>query len=188
MRRIVLTLLALLLTSCLFAFGLVLPQPGETEYTLLDGDDSFTVDETVYYKTVLGRKVVVERYTDTITSLSYGWNTMLVLAGAEEAEVEEILYVFRFIDNISILAVDSPLSIDVVKELNPDHIYVSGGLSSSTRAMLRLEKIPFTELGEGDILQIEDDGISVISGSASGVYVTCPNCGTVIYVPTGTKR
>ena len=74
----------------------------------------------------------------------------------------------------------------MIEELSPEMIYITPSLSNSERAMLRRSGTSFAEIDTSSVLRFNDDGsIQVISGEASygqGIYVTCPHCGTMIYV------
>ena len=72
----------------------------------------------------------------------------------------------------------------MIEELSPEMMYITPSLSNSERAMLRRSGTSFAEIDPSSVLRFNDDGsIQVISGEAKeGIYVTCPNCGTMIYV------
>lgn len=72
MRKVLALLLLAAFACTAYAFDLVLPEVGEVSYSLLDGDDVFTVDDSVFYKTAFDGAVLAERFSDTITLLSYG--------------------------------------------------------------------------------------------------------------------
>lgn len=187
-RRIISLALMALIAIPLMAFDLVVPAPGDGSYMLLDGDEEFIVDDTVYFKRAFDSRILAERFTDHITSLSWGDDEgLIVLMNASEAEIEGCMYSLYMVgDEPDMLIVDSPLDIDMLKRLDVDEVYHVGDMSGSTRAMLRRSGIDFMELDGGDIIRFEDGKTRVITGDGpahDGVFVTCPTCGTVIYVP-----
>ena len=187
-RRIISLALIALIAMPLMAFDLVVPSPGDGSYMLLDGDEEFIVDDTVYFKRAFDSRILAERFTDHITSLSWGDDEgLIVLMNASEAEIEGCMYSLYMVgDEPDMLIVDSPLDIDMLKRLDVDEVYHVGDMSGSTRAMLRRSGIDFMELDGGDIIRFEDGKTRVITGDGpahDGVFVTCPTCGTVIYVP-----
>lgn len=187
-RRIISLALIALIAMPLMAFDLVVPSPGDGSYMLLDGDEEFIVDDTVYFKRAFDSHILAERFTDHITSLSWGDDEgLIVLLNASEAEIEGCMYSLYMVgDEPDMLIVDSPLDIDMLKRLDVDEVYHVGDMSGSTRAMLRRSGIDFMELDGGDIIRFEDGKTRVITGDGpahDGVFVTCPTCGTVIYVP-----
>lgn len=187
-RRIISLALIALIAMPLMAFDLVVPSPGDGSYMLLDGDEEFIVDDTVYFKRAFDSRILAERFTDHITSLSWGDDEgLIVLMNASEAEIEGCMYSLNMVgDEPDMLIVDSPLDIDMLKRLDVDEVYHVGDMSGSTRAMLRRSGIDFMELDGGDIIRFEDGKTRVITGDGpahDGVFVTCPTCGTVIYVP-----
>ena len=148
MRRTFLILLLVLLCCTLGAFDLVVPSSSDGFYLLLEEAEDFTVDDTVFYKTVLPSRIHVERYSDGITTLSSAAGDVIVLLNADSSELES-------------------------------------SLPSRTRALLRRNRLPFTEAGEGDIISFTEEGAELISGDVeeSMIYVRCPGCGTMIAVP-----
>ena len=80
----------------------------------------------------------------------------------------------------------TPADDEMIEELSPEMIYITPSLSNSERTMLRRSGTSFAEIDTSSVLRFNDDGsIQVISGEASygqGIYVTCPHCGTMIYV------
>ena len=141
-----------------------------------------------FFKRAFDSHILAERFTDHITSLSWGDDEgLIVLLNASEAEIEGCMYSLYMVgDEPDMLIVDSPLDIDMLKRLDVDEVYHVGDMSGSTRAMLRRSGIDFMELDGGDIIRFEDGKTRVITGDGpahDGVFVTCPTCGTVIYVP-----
>ena len=187
-------LVSALLSSVLFSafsFDLVVPSAGENSYVLMNEDDEFVVDDTVFYKSGLSGEVHVERISDTITLLTYDYDEeLLVLLNTTPSEIEDEFYTIRFsVDEPDVLLVNSPVDFDLLDEIDADDIYISGRISGEERAMLRRLDVDFVELDPASILSITAEGIRIISGnrypmgSDDGIYVTCPNCGTMIYVP-----
>lgn len=186
MRKILALLLMATFACTVYAFDLVLPGTGEVSYSLLDGDDVFTVDDSVFYKTAFGGAVLVERFSDTITLLSYGEHgdrQAIVMLSSPQSEVEmQLTSLERSTDDPILIAVGTPLTMALVEELEPTEIFTAGGMSGKVRAMLRREGIPFHEVSSGSILQIGEDGVAIIDGRSEGRYITCPTCGTRIYL------
>lgn len=191
MRKLVAALLcAFLAAAPLAAFDLLVPSAGETTYDLTDDRQTLTVDESYIYKTVFNRAARVNRYSDTITVLEFGDDDGLaVFLNAGASEAEGVMRQFaRSYDDLDILLVNTPLTRTALERIadDLDTIYTPETLSSSTRSLFRSYGVDFEEIGEGAILRITDDDIRVISGApaySDGVYVTCPTCGTRIYVP-----
>lgn len=188
MRKILALLLLAAFACTAYAFDLVLPEVGEVSYSLLDGDDVFTVDDSVFYKTAFDGAVLAERFSDTITLLSYGEHgdrQAIVMLSSPQSEVEmQLTSLTRSTNGPILIAVGTPLTMALVEELGPEEIFATGGLSNTVRAMLRREGIPFHEVSSGSILQISEDGVTVIDGTPQGRYITCPTCGTRIYQRT----
>lgn len=188
MRKILALLLLAAFACTAYAFDLVLPEVGEVSYSLLDGDDVFTVDDSVFYKTAFDGAVLAERFSDTITLLSYGEHgdrQAIVMLSSPQSEVEmQLTFLTRSTNGPILIAVGTPLTMALVEELEPTEIFATGGLSNTVRAMLRREGIPFHEVSSGSILQISEDGVTVIDGTPQGRYITCPTCGTRIYQRT----
>ena len=189
MRKILLSLL-LSISICfsVFAFDLVVPSPEDTSYVLLNDSDEFIVDDTVFMKSAFNREIMVERYTDNITVITYPYDKTLVVLF--NATLDEMLDAETSIDfsteNPDVLIINSPIDFPFLEEIDAEDLYISGGLKSEDRAMLRRGDFDFVELEPSSILSITSRGIDIISGSKNnkdGVYVTCPECGTIIYVP-----
>ena len=155
----------------------------------MDGDDEFIVDDSVYLKYAFDHSVNVERFSDTITLISYDDEEMLVLLNATEEDLSVQKFMLRFsVDEPDVLIVNSPIDFELLDEIDADDLYISGLISPDERAMLRRMDMDFVELDISSILRLTRDGISVISGNKNngqngGFYVSCPNCGTMIYVP-----
>ena len=193
MRKLVLTFaFCIIAISSLMAFDLVVPSSGEEVYSLFNSDnDEFIVDDSVYFKSALDGEVKVERYSDHITSIEYGHGDyIVVLLNATRDELDEQRFSLSFsVDDPDVLIVNSPVDYDFLDEIDADDVYISGRISGEERAMLRRLDVDFTELDPSSILRFEGNDVSVISGSKypssgkDGIYVTCPKCGTTIYVP-----
>lgn len=173
----------------LSAFDLIVPSAGDESYVLMDGDEEFIVDDSVYLKYAFDHSVNVERFSDTITLISYEDEEMLVLLNATEDDLDGQKFMLRFsVDEPDVLIVNSPIDFELLDEIDADDLYISGLISPDERAMLRRMDMDFVELDISSILRLTRDGISVISGNKNngqngGFYVSCPNCGTMIYVP-----
>lgn len=186
----VFALLCLVLSSA-FSFDLIVPSPGEDTYVLMNEDDEIVVDDSVFYKSGLDRLVQVERFSDTITLIKYEHDEeLLVLLNTTADEMESQRFSIRFsVDEPDVLLVNTPVDFDFLDEIDADDIYISGRITGEERAMLRRLDTDFVELDPSSILNITRDGIRIISGSrypsnpSGGIYVKCPNCGTMIYVP-----
>ena len=186
MRRTFLILLLVLLCCTLGAFDLVVPSSSDGFYLLLEGAEDFTVDDTVFYKTVLPSRIHVERYSDGITTLSSAAGDVIVLLNADSSELESNLFSLEYSTEDPVLvALYSPVDPDALDELGVSELFCAGNLPSRTRALLRRSGLPFTEAGEGDIISFTEKGAELISGDAeeSMIYVRCPGCGTMIAVP-----
>lgn len=193
MRKLVLTFaFCIIAISSLMAFDLVVPSSGEEVYSLFNSDnDEFIVDDSVYFKSALYGEVKVERYSDHITSIEYGpGDYIVVLLNATRDELDSQRFSLSFsVDDPDVLIVNSPVDYDFLDEIDADDVYISGRISGEERAMLRRLDVDFTELDPSSILRFEGDDVRVISGSKypssgkDGIYVTCPKCGTTIYVP-----
>ena len=173
----------------IYSFDLIVPSAGDESYVLIDGDDEFIVDDSVYMKYAFDHSVNVERFSDTITLISYDDEEMLVLLNATEDDLSVQKFMLRFsVDEPDVLIVNSPIDFELLEEIDADDLYISGLISPDERAMLRRMDMDFVELDISSILRLTRDGISVISGNKNngqngGFYVSCPNCGTMIYVP-----
>lgn len=173
----------------IYSFDLIVPSAGDESYVLMDGDDEFIVDDSVYMKYAFDHSVNVERFSDTITLISYDDEEMLVLLNATEDDLDGQKFMLRFsVDEPDVLIVNSPIDFELLEEIDADDLYISGLISPDERAMLRRMDMDFVELDISSILRLTRDGISVISGNKNngqngGFYVSCPNCGTMIYVP-----
>ena len=173
----------------IYSFDLIVPSAGDESYVLMDGDDEFIVDDSVYMKYAFDHSVNVERFSDTITLISYDDEEMLVLLNATEDDFSVQKFMLRFsVDEPDVLIVNSPIDFELLDEIDADDLYISGLISPDERAMLRRMDMDFVELDISSILRLTRDGISVISGNKNngqngGFYVSCPNCGTMIYVP-----
>lgn len=173
----------------IYSFDLIVPSAGDESYVLMDGDDEFIVDDSVYMKYAFDHSVNVERFSDTITLISYDDEEMLVLLNATEEDLSVQKFMLRFsVDEPDVLIVNSPIDFELLDEIDADDLYISGLISPDERAMLRRMDMDFVELDISSILRLTRDGISVISGNKNngqngGFYVSCPNCGTMIYVP-----
>ena len=173
----------------IYSFDLIVPSAGDESYVLMDGDDEFIVDDSVYMKYAFDHSVNVERFSDTITLISYDDEEMLVLLNATEEDLSVQKFMLRFsVDEPDVLIVNSPIDFELLEEIDADDLYISGLISPDERAMLRRMDMDFVELDISSILRLTRDGISVISGNKNngqngGFYVSCPNCGTMIYVP-----
>lgn len=173
----------------IYSFDLIVPSAGDESYVLMDGDDEFIVDDSVYLKYAFDRSVNVERFSDTITLISYDDEEMLVLLNATEDDFDGQKFMLRFsVDEPDVLIVNSPIDFELLDEIDADDLYISGLISPDERAMIRRMDMDFVELDISSILRLTRDGISVISGNKNngqngGFYVSCPNCGTMIYVP-----
>lgn len=173
----------------IYSFDLIVPSAGDESYVLMDGDDEFIVDDSVYLKYAFDHSVNVERFSDTITLISYDDEEMLVLLNATEEDLSVQKFMLRFsVDEPDVLIVNSPIDFELLDEIDADDLYISGLISPDERAMLRRMDMDFVELDISSILRLTRDGISVISGNKNngqngGFYVSCPNCGTMIYVP-----
>lgn len=173
----------------IYSFDLIVPSAGDESYVLMDGDDEFIVDDSVYLKYAFDHSVNVERFSDTITLISYDDEEMLVLLNATEDDLSVQKFMLRFsVDEPDVLIVNSPIDFELLEEIDADDLYISGLISPDERAMLRRMDMDFVELDISSILRLTRDGISVISGNKNngqngGFYVSCPNCGTMIYVP-----
>ena len=173
----------------IYSFDLIVPSAGDESYVLMDGDDEFIVDDSVYMKYAFDHSVNVERFSDTITLISYDDEEMLVLLNATEDDLSVQKFMLRFsVDEPDVLIVNSPIDFELLDEIDADDLYISGLISPDERAMLRRMDMDFVELDISSILRLTRDGISVISGNKNngqngGFYVSCPNCGTMIYVP-----
>lgn len=173
----------------IYSFDLIVPSAGDESYVLMDGDDEFIVDDSVYMKYAFDHSVNVERFSDTITLISYDDEEMLVLLNATEDDLSVQKFMLRFsVDEPDVLIVNSPIDFELLEEIDADDLYISGLISPDERAMLRRMDMDFVELDISSILRLTRDGISVISGNKNngqngGFYVSCPNCGTMIYVP-----
>ena len=173
----------------IYSFDLIVPSAGDESYVLMDGDDEFIVDDSVYLKYAFDHSVNVERFSDTITLISYDDEEMLVLLNATEDDLSVQKFMLRFsVDEPDVLIVNSPIDFELLDEIDADDLYISGLISPDERAMLRRMDMDFVELDISSILRLTRDGISVISGNKNngqngGFYVSCPNCGTMIYVP-----
>ena len=173
----------------IYSFDLIVPSAGDESYVLMDGDDEFIVDDSVYLKYAFNHSVNVERFSDTITLISYDDEEMLVLLNATEDDLSGQKFMLRFsVDEPDVLIVNSPIDFELLDEIDADDLYISGLISPDERAMLRRMDMDFVELDISSILRLTRDGISVISGNKNngqngGFYVSCPNCGTMIYVP-----
>ena len=173
----------------IYSFDLIVPSAGDESYVLMDGDEEFIVDDSVYMKYAFKGSVNVERFSDTITLISYDDEEMLVLLNATEDDLDGQKFMLRFsVDEPDVLIVNSPIDFELLDEIDADDLYISGLISPDERAMLRRMDMDFVELDISSILRLTRDGISVISGNKNngqngGFYVSCPNCGTMIYVP-----
>lgn len=173
----------------IYSFDLIVPSAGDESYVLMDGDEEFIVDDSVYLKYAFDHSVNVERFSDTITLISYEDEEMLVLLNATEDDLDGQKFMLRFsVDEPDVLIVNSPIDFELLDEIDADDLYISGLISPDERAMLRRMDMDFVELDISSILRLTRDGISVISGNKNngqngGFYVSCPNCGTMIYVP-----
>lgn len=173
----------------IYSFDLIVPSADDESYVLMDGDEEFIVDDSVYMKYAFDRSVNVERFSDTITLISYDDEEMLVLLNATEDDLSVQKFMLRFsVDEPDVLIVNSPIDFELLDEIDADDLYISGLISPDERAMLRRMDMDFVELDISSILRLTRDGISVISGNKNngqngGFYVSCPNCGTMIYVP-----
>ncbi len=173
----------------IYSFDLIVPSADDESYVLMDGDEEFIVDDSVYMKYAFDRSVNVERFSDTITLISYDDEEMLVLLNATEDDLSVQKFMLRFsVDEPDVLIVNSPIDFELLEEIDADDLYISGLISPDERAMLRRMDMDFVELDISSILRLTRDGISVISGNKNngqngGFYVSCPNCGTMIYVP-----
>ena len=173
----------------IYSFDLIVPSAGDESYVLMDRDDEFIVDDSVYMKYAFDHSVNVERFSDTITLISYDDEEMLVLLNATEDDLDGQKFMLRFsVDEPDVLIVNSPIDFELLEEIDADDLYISGLISPDERAMLRRMDMDFVELDISSILRLTRDGISVISGNKNngqngGFYVSCPNCGTMIYVP-----
>ena len=173
----------------IYSFDLIVPSADDESYVLMDGDEEFIVDDSVYMKYAFDRSVNVERFSDTITLISYDDEEMLVLLNATEDDLSVQKFMLRFsVDEPDVLIVNSPIDFELLEEIDADDLYISGVISPDERAMLRRMDMDFVELDISSILRLTRDGISVISGNKNngqngGFYVSCPNCGTMIYVP-----
>ena len=173
----------------IYSFDLIVPSAGDESYVLMDGDEEFIVDDSVYLKYAFDHSVSVERFSDTITLISYDDEEMLVLLNATEEDLSVQKFMLRFsVDEPDVLIVNSPIDFELLEEIDADDLYISGLISPDERAMLRRMDMDFVELDISSILRLTRDGISVISGNKNngqngGFYVSCPNCGTMIYVP-----
>ena len=173
----------------IYSFDLIVPSAGDESYVLMDGDEEFIVDDSVYLKYAFDHSVNVERFSDTITLISYEDEEMLVLLNATEDDLDGQKFMLRFsVDEPDVLIVNSPIDFELLDEIDADDLYISGLISPDERAMLRRMDMDFVELDISSILRLTSDGISVLSGNKNngqngGFYVSCPNCGTMIYVP-----
>ena len=184
-HRTFVTAMMLMVALPLLAFDLVVPSPGDGSYTLLEGDEEFVVDDSVFYKRVFDSRLLVERYTSGITMLRWDDDDeLIVLLDAGEEELDQLMHsLYMTSDEPDMLIVNSPVTMDLIEELEVDRIYHLGQMTNIMRAMLRRGGYDFVELGEGSILQIDGESIIVISGASSqGMYIECPTCGTMIFI------
>ncbi|HIV99158.1 MAG TPA: hypothetical protein IAB12_05230 [Candidatus Ornithospirochaeta avicola] len=188
MKKILLLFLFLFTLSGLFAYEIVVPQKNEETYMVMKGDESLEIDDYYYYKSIFSSSVLVERFSEHITTLKGEGVTVLVLQNCSESELESVLFSLSFsVEKPVILSVSSELSFENIKELGASYLYTADNLTSSTRAMLRSSGIGFEEISSGSILNVKDGAVSLISGDKNphkgGFYIKCPDCGAMIYVP-----
>lgn len=182
-------LTALLLSSLSASADLILPDQNCESFTLISNEsgDEFIVDDTVFYKSVLDGTFFVNRFSDHTVLLESRWNDIIMMYGADEEEIDSVIFSLSYSTESPVLILFStPADDEMIEELSPEMIYITPSLSNSERAMLRRSGTSFAEIDPSSVLRFNDDGsIQVISGEASykeGIYVTCPNCGTMIYV------
>ncbi len=179
----------ILISQMSAATDLILPEEDASGFTLIntDTDEEYTVDENTIYKNILDRTVFVNRFSTHIVLLETGNREIVVMYNASREEIDRTLFSLSFEVSSPVLILSgTAFDREIIEETNPSGIYITGALGENERAMLRRKGIAFTEIDPSSILRFHDDGsIQVINGKAhpqEGIYITCPKCGTVIYV------
>ena len=189
MRKTIAMALILLAAFSLAATDLVIPEAGDSDYMLLEGDERFIVDDTVFYKRAFDGSLLVERYSEGITMLTLeGTTQVIVFLNATREEIDLALSSLKWgTEKPVIVCAGSELTYEDVKQLNAVSVWVSDRLSNATGlALLRRDGVNVTLEAAGSILQFTEDGVRIIRGNMhhnEGLYVTCPVCSTVIYIP-----
>ena len=159
----VFALLCLVLSSA-FSFDLIVPSPGEDTYVLMNEDDEFVVDDSVFYKSGLDRLVQVERFSDTITLIKYEHDEeLLVLLNTTADEMEAQLYSIRFsVDEPDVLLLDEPsndLDVETLRALEESLLEFAGCALVTSHDRWFLDRIATHILAfEGDSKVVFFDG------------------------------
>ena len=184
-----LILTALMLSSLSASADLILPDQDCESFTLISNEsgDEFIVDDSVFYKRALDGEFFVNRFSAHVVLLESDMHDIIVMYGADEKEIDSVLFSLSYSTQSPVLILfNTPPDDEMIEKLSPEMIYITQSLSNSERALLRRSGTSFTEIDPSSVLRFNDDGtIRVISGEASykgGIYVTCPQCGTMIYV------
>lgn len=188
MKRITSTITVMLIAVAALSATVIIPNTANTSFTLMADnsyDRDYTVDRTTW--TVKRNGYQIDQMGTNIWTLADSNGTTIVAVNATDSELSDVIYFYYRNKSVNLIAYNTPVSIDTIKSIGQLKSAFIADMDTQVSLYLGTQKTgaTFRNISNDTSLTLDKGKVSLSRTAGSGssyILVTCPECGSRIYV------
>lgn len=186
MKRILSIFLIAIAVLTSISAAIIVPDTASTSFTIMSNDpynNDYVVDRTTW--TVRRNGFKIDQMEDNIWTLEDSYGTTIVAVNADEKDLSDVIYLYYRNKSVNLIAYNTPISLSTIRSISKLRSAYISNMDNSVALYLASQKnIPFRGITEFTALSIENGIVSPVRTSSENRYaiITCPDCGSKIYV------
>lgn len=185
MKRITSIIAVMLIAAAALSATVIIPDTANTSFKLMaenSYDRDYVVDRTTW--TVRRNGYRIDQMDTNIWALADDYATTIVAVNATADDLDYVIYLYYRNKPVNLIAYNTPVSLETIRSIGQLKSAFISDMASEVKLYLGTQKeITFRSISNDTPISLVEGNISLAAGgNSSYILVTCPECGSKIYV------
>lgn len=185
MKRITSIITIMLITAAVLSAAVIVPDTSRTSFKLMSENSyekDYTVDKTTW--TVKKNGYKIDQMRTNIWALEDSAGVTLVAVNATTDDLDYTIYLYYRNKPINLITYNTPVTLETIRSIGQLKSAYISNMDKQVKAYLGAQKnVSYRSISDSTPVNIVNGRISLSSGSDGNyILVTCPDCGSKIYV------
>lgn len=185
MKRIITALTVLLISAAVLSATVIIPNTENTSFTLMADnsyDKDYIVDGTTW--TVRRNGYQIDQMGTNIWTLADANGTTIVAVNATDSDLADVIYLYYRNKSVNLLAYNTPVSLETIRSMRQLKSAFIADMDNQVKLYLGAQRgIEYRSITNDTSLSLANGRLSIpAGGNNSYILITCPECGSRIYV------
>lgn len=185
MKRIASIITIMLIATAVLSATIIVPDTSSTSFKMMSenrNERDYTVDKTTW--TVRRNGYNIDQMGTNIWALEDSAGVTLVAVNASADDLDYTIYLYYRNKPINLITYNTPVTLETIRSIGQLKAAYISNMDKQVKAYLGAQRnVSYRSISNDTSVNLANGRISLSSGSDGNyILVTCPDCGSKIYV------